>query len=244
MNVFISFSGEGREKYAVKLLKIYSSLGLNCWYDRHELYLGDTLKDTIIENGITKCDYCVLFINKTYLNREWPCEEAKLFLDKYVHSQEQRIFPVLIDVTKEDVLNSKIKDILKIKYQFLNDDTMLEYIAIQMLNCMLHVEIKNQKIKNLNDALQYYKRLSKRSHINIYNALSILSCMPSTDYKSRTAILICLSSELRSSIHENLIDRLSSLLYNDIEINEQIYGIAEAIFIMRTIDISTINMIR
>lgn len=239
MNIFISFSGDGREKYAVNLLKIYSSIGLNCWYDRHELYLGDNLKDTIIKDGIDKSDYCVLFINKTFLNREWPCEEANLFLEKYVNSQEQRIFPILVNVTKEDVINSKINRILEIKYQFLNNDNTLENIAMQMLNVMIHVETKNQAIQKLGDAMDYYKRLSKRSHINIYNALSVLSHVPSTDYKSRTAILLCLSSEIKSMIYDNLLDKLASLLYNDNEINEQIYGIAEALFILRTNNISS-----
>lgn len=238
MNVFISFSGEGREKYAVQLLKIYSSFGLNCWYDRHELHLGDNLKDTIINDGIDKSDYCVLFINKTYLNREWPCEEANLFFEKYVESPEQRIFPILVNVTKDDVANSKISRILEIKHQFLNNDNPLENIAIQMLNCMLHVEIKKQSMHDLDDAMQYYKRLSRRSHINIYNALSILSHIPCTDYKSRSAILMCLSSEIRSTVYDSILDRMASIIYNDNEINEQIYGIAESIFIMRTIDIS------
>lgn len=238
LNIFISFSGDGREKYAVNLLKIYSSMGLNCWYDRHELYLGDNLKNTIIKDGIDKSDYCVLFINKTFLNREWPCEEANLFLKKYVDSQEQRIFPILVNVSKEEVLNSKISRILEIKYQFLNNANTLENIAMQMLNCILHVEIRSQAIQNLDDTIEYYKRLSKRSHINIYNALSVLSHVPSTDYKSRTAILLCLSSGIKSMIYDNMLDKLASLIYNDNEINEQIYGIAEALFILRTNNIS------
>ena len=72
-------------------------------FDEEEIHFVTSklnpLKNTIIKDGIDKSDYCVLFINKTFLNREWPCEEANLFLKKYVDSQEQRIFPILVNVS-------------------------------------------------------------------------------------------------------------------------------------------------
>ena len=238
MNIFLSFSGEGRELYAVKLLDIYSRLGLNCWYDRHELYLGDKLHKTIIENGINNSDYCILLINKNFLNKNWPCEEANSFYERYVDSPSQRIFPILIDITKEDVANSKINRILEIKYQFLNQENSLKNIAIQILNCILHTELLNYRINNMKSALIYYKRLSKHSHMNIYNALKVLSRIGHTDYKSRTAILVCLSNCITSDVYENILDEFSSMLYRDEYINEDFYKIVESIFLLRTSDSS------
>lgn len=236
MNIFLSFSGEGRELYAIEFLDIYSRLGLNCWYDRHELYLGDKLHETIIEKGINKSDYCVLFINKNFLNKNWPCEEANSFYDCYVDSPDQRIFPILIDVTKEDVEKSKISRILEVKYQFLNNDNSLQNIAIQILNCILHVELMKNQIKDMDAVMAYYKRLSKHSHINIYNALKVLSRISNIDYRSRAAILICLSNCIKSDVYENLLDEFSSMLYRDENINEDSYKVIESIFILRTSD--------
>lgn len=241
MNVFLSFSGNGRELYAVKFLDIYSRLGFHCWYDRHELYLGDILRETIIEKGINTCDYCVLFINKSFLNKNWPCEEANRFYDRYVDSPTQRIFPILIDISKEDVEKSKIKRILEVKYQFLNDDNSLQNIAIQILNCIIHFEVLNLKINNMDSAMVYYKRLSKHLHINIYNALKVLSRVNCTDYKSRIAILICLSKCINSDMYENVLDEFSYMLYHDEKINEDAYKFIESIFLLRTSDSEQYN---
>ena len=76
MHIFISFSGAAREEYAIKFLDFFNKYGLKCWYDQHELFLGDDLKRTIIQNGINTADYCILIINKTYLSRNWPAYSA------------------------------------------------------------------------------------------------------------------------------------------------------------------------
>ena len=52
MNIFISFSGEAREQYAIQFMNFFNKFGLHCWYDQHELFLGDMLEKTIIEKGI------------------------------------------------------------------------------------------------------------------------------------------------------------------------------------------------
>ncbi|WP_461256959.1 toll/interleukin-1 receptor domain-containing protein, partial [Treponema sp. R80B11-R83G3] len=82
MNIFISFSGAAREEFAIKFLNLLNKYGLYCWYDQHELLLGDFLDDTITRHGIETAEYCILIINKSYLSREWPCEEAVRLYDK------------------------------------------------------------------------------------------------------------------------------------------------------------------
>ena len=84
MKTFISFSGEARETYAVQFMNFFNKYGLHCWYDYHELFLGDELKKSIVDNGINKVDYCILIINKTYLNRNWPCQEALLLYNRFI----------------------------------------------------------------------------------------------------------------------------------------------------------------
>lgn len=105
MNIFISFSGEARDQYAIPFLNFLNRYGMHGWYDQHELFLGDKLKNTIIKNGINASKYGILFINKTYLDRNWPQEEA---IQLYNNLNINTIFPILLDVTKSDVKNSKI----------------------------------------------------------------------------------------------------------------------------------------
>lgn len=122
MNVFISFSGAAREEFAIKFLNLYNQYGINCWYDQHELFLGDDLKKTIIQKGIETAEYCILIINKTYLSRNWPCQEAIKLYEQLKGKKDSVIFPILLDITKEDIQNSELNFLLNIKYQFYIQD--------------------------------------------------------------------------------------------------------------------------
>ena len=46
MNIFISFSGEAREQYAIQFMNFFNKFGLHCWYDQHELFLGANYAQT------------------------------------------------------------------------------------------------------------------------------------------------------------------------------------------------------
>ncbi len=129
MNIFISFSGTAREEFAIKFLNFYKQYGLNCWYDQHELFLGDELKETITQKGIETANYCILIINKNYLSRNWPCQEAIKLYEQLEIKRDSVIFPILLDITKEDVKNSQLNFFLNIKYQFLHTGESITHIG-------------------------------------------------------------------------------------------------------------------
>lgn len=103
MNIFISFSGTAREEFAIKFLNFYKQYGLKCWYDQHELFLGDELKEAIMQKGIETANYSILIINKSYLSRNWPCQEAIKLYEQFEIKKDSVIFPILLDITKEEV---------------------------------------------------------------------------------------------------------------------------------------------
>lgn len=149
MNIFISFSGTAREKFAIKFLNFYKQYGLNCWYDQHELFLGDELKKTITQKGIETANYSILIINKTYLSRNWPCQEAIKLYEQLEIKRDSVIFPILLDITKEDVKNSQLNFLLNIKYQFLHTGESITHIGLQILNRIFHDITMQSKLKNI-----------------------------------------------------------------------------------------------
>ena len=232
MNIFISFSGVAREEYAIKFLNFFNKYGLKCWYDQHELFLGDNLKYTITQDGINAADYCILIINKTYLSRNWPCEEAKRLYANLKDRKDFAIFPILLDITKEDVKASELNFLLNIKYQFLHTGEDITLIGLQILNRIFHDLALKAKLKTTNDALQYFKRLTRSSSIDIYNALNVVNNFDSTNYKDKAIILICLTNLFNNILYEKTLNQMSYSIYDSKKITFDMYKVVESIFLI------------
>lgn len=232
MNVFISFSGEARDKFAIRFLNFFNKYGIHSWYDQHELLLGDMIKESIIHTGIERVDYCVLIINKTYLDRNWPCEEAKILFKRFEAEKEYVIFPILLDITKKEVQQSCLSFLLQIKYQFLQTGESIEKIGFQILNRIFFDISRKKEIFSLDDSLAYFKRLALNDSINIYNALSTIKNFDETCYREKTIFLICLIRLLDSITYEKTVQEISYKIYNNDLITFDIYKIIESIFLI------------
>lgn len=232
MNIFISFSGQAREEYAIKFLNFFNKYGLHGWYDQHELLLGDVLNETITKEGIERADYCLLIINKTYLARNWPCEEAIRLYNRFKSEQNYVIFPILLDITKEEIKNSKLNFLLQIKYQFLHSGDTIENIGLQILNRIFFDMVRKKAIFSFESALTYFKRLTLSDSINIYNALLAIKDFDETCYREKTIFLICLIRLFRDSPYEKTIHEISYKIYNNDNISFDIYKITESIFLI------------
>lgn len=232
MNIFISFSGTAREEFAIKFLNFYKQYGLNCWYDQHELFLGDELKETITQKGIETANYCILIINKNYLSRNWPCQEAIKLYEQLEIKRDSVIFPILLDITKEDVKNSQLNFFLNIKYQFLHTGESITHIGLQILNRFFHDITMQSKLKNMDDALGYFKRLTLSSNIDIYNALSIVNNFDETNYKDKTILLTCLTKLFGNIQYQKALNKISYAIYDNQPIDFDMYKIVESIFLI------------
>lgn len=232
MNIFISFSGTAREKFAIKFLNFYKQYGLNCWYDQHELFLGDELKKTITQKGIETANYSILIINKTYLSRNWPCQEAIKLYEQLEIKRDSVIFPILLDITKEDVKNSQLNFLLNIKYQFLHTGESITHIGLQILNRIFHDITMQSKLKNMDDALRYFKRLTLSSYIDIYNALSIVNNFDETNYKDKAILLTCLTKLFGNIQYQKALNKISYAIYDNQPIDFDMYKIVESIFLI------------
>lgn len=232
MNIFISFSGVTRDIYAIKFMDFFNKYGLKCWYDQHELFLGDDLKHTIIQNGINTADYCILIINKTYLRKNWPCEEAKRLYENLKARKDFAIFPILLDITKEEIKASELDFLLNIKYQFLHGEEDIIPIGFQILNRIFHDITLKHKLKTINDALDFFKRLTFSSSIDIYNALNVVNHFVDTNYKDKTIILTCLTNLFNNIPYRKTLNQISYSVYDNQQITYDMYKIVESIFLI------------
>lgn len=232
MHIFISFSGAARDEFAIKFLDFFYKYGLQCWYDHHELLLGDILTDTIIKDGIEKAEYCILIINKSFLNSNWPCEEAIRLYSRLEEKKDYVIFPILLDITKDDILNSKLDFVLNVKYQFLKTGESIDAISFQILNRIFFDINRKHNFSSVNDAMRYFKRLSLTDSIDLYNALDAFNSFDETNYRDRSIFLICLIRLFNNNPYDKAIREISYFIFNNKTITFDMFKITESIFLI------------
>lgn len=232
MSIFISFSGMARQEYAIQFMNFFNTHGFKTWYDQHELRLGDDLRKTITSEGIEQATYAVIIINKTFLERPWPCEEAKLLYERFERGENITLFPILLDISKADLAESTLNCFLGIKYQFLTTGETIDSIGFQILNRIFDDILSTKTIRNIDIALDYYNRLTLINSINIFNSLSLIDNFPENDYRSRCIILLCLLGLFRENPYNKVTQNISYMIYNNNKISFDIYKITEAIFLL------------
>ena len=76
---------------------IFSNFGLDVWYDRRNIYLGDNRREKNITYGAENpnVNYAVVFYSENFKNGNICLEEYKILLERY-YKNEIFLFPVFI----------------------------------------------------------------------------------------------------------------------------------------------------
>ena len=242
MQVFLSFSGAKREEYAIHFLNYFSKVGLKCWYDHEELFIGDQLYATIISEGINKSNYGIILIDKSFLERHWPMEEAELLIRKLEYNA---LFPLLLNVTKDEVAKSKIKKILEYKYQFIFKKEDIEHVCDQILNRILHdVVLSECTIKSIEEAIRFFDTSHAFRCIDYRNALHMINSFDTTQYTNKTIAIICLLNTFTEIEYSGVLRYISYKVFEKQVIGFDLYKAAESIFLInlqRKLSISDCN---
>lgn len=100
-DVFISHGSADKAEIAIPLAKLLTAAGLKLWIDRHEIRLGDSLREKIDE-GLAESSYGVVILSPAFFRRRWTRQE----LNGLVAVEEDgttRILPVWHKITKEQL---------------------------------------------------------------------------------------------------------------------------------------------
>lgn len=100
--VFICFSAKDRYNIAQPIVYHLKNYGINVWYDRHEMVMGDDRIKRNIEEGAGKCRYAIIILSSNTLDSICATEEIKILELRY-YKGEVVIFPVLYELKPCDI---------------------------------------------------------------------------------------------------------------------------------------------
>ena len=101
-DVFISHASEDKADFAEPLAKELLKWGLNVWFDKFTLRVGDSLRDSI-ETGLSRSRYGIVIFSKYFLSKNWPkAELSGLFTREMVGHKV--ILPVWHNIDRKSVV--------------------------------------------------------------------------------------------------------------------------------------------
>ena len=100
--IFLCFSVKDRVPLINDFYHFLSNFGLDIWYDRRNIFLGDNRFDTNITLGANNSDinYAIVFYSKNFAKGNICIQEYKV-LEKRYQNNDLFIFPVFIENVPE-----------------------------------------------------------------------------------------------------------------------------------------------
>ena len=100
--LFVCFSAKDRYNIVQSIIYHLKNYGVNIWYDRYEMVMGDNRFKKNIEEGAGKCGYALIILSSNTINSLCATEEIKILESRY-YKNEVTIFPVLYELKPYEI---------------------------------------------------------------------------------------------------------------------------------------------
>jgi hypothetical protein len=100
-DAFISHAREDKAQVVQPLFDELRNRGYRIWYDRYELKLGDSLRESI-ERGLGHSRYGIVVLSMAFLKKRWPRSELDGLLARESAGRKV-ILPIWHEVTEEEL---------------------------------------------------------------------------------------------------------------------------------------------
>ena len=172
--IFICFSAKDRYDIAQPIVYHLKNYGIDVWYDRYEMVMGDNRLKKNIEEGAGTSKYAIIILSSNTITSLCAREEIQILKSRYFKG-EVTIFPVLYELKPLDIppiFNWISKLIFKEANRSTGTLEICNHIACKITCDML----KNCKCKNIYEIIQSNLLLPKsvkhlfESYIKIDNS--------------------------------------------------------------------------
>lgn len=188
--IFLCFAVKDREFFINHLYQYLQNFGMQMWYDRRDIFLGDDRQYTNIELGANNpsVKYAVVVYTDNFANGNICLDEFDILVNRH-KANEIHIFPVFYK-TVPDKIDERFSILKKLVYKCFYNDNDYFAIALHMLAKMTQDELDNSYIqhKTIKDIITNYEDRTdmKYQFLLIYNNIS------ATNYDMRLTALFYL----------------------------------------------------
>lgn len=186
--VFLCFAVKDRLPLINDYYHFLSNFGLDIWYDRRNIYLGDNRNNENIKNGAQNTDvnYAIIFYSDNFKNGNICLEEFDILVDRY-HKKEVFLFPVFI-IKVPTIIDSRFEICKTLVYKQISDQRDFSALSLHIIAKISSDEIRKLKYKTIKDIELYCD--DKTS--TFYKLITEYQNIKKTNYNMRIAFLFSL----------------------------------------------------
>lgn len=217
--VFICFAAEDRYSIAEPLVFHLKNYGINVWYDRQRLVMGDNRIEKNINEGAKKSQYAITIISDNTADSKCAMEELSIIEYRY-RNEEITIFPVLYEIIPQNI-PSKLCWIKELIFKEADRGSGTRDIC-NHIACKVTEDIKQKyKFKTINDILYcesaevpkiIHMLLLKYKEIDISNLISRVTLL-------YTVYLIASENLTENSFDSLLVQSVFERLFSETRLN-------------------------
>lgn len=101
-DAFISHASEDKESFVTPLYEELKKYGLEIWFDKFTLKVGDSLRESV-EAGLATSRFGIVILSPSFFAKNWPQSELNGLFAREMEGQKV-ILPVWHQITKQDLL--------------------------------------------------------------------------------------------------------------------------------------------
>lgn len=102
-HLFLSHASEDKESIVEPLVVELKKCGLEVWYDRFNLKLGDNLR-TELDKALQTCRYGIVILSENFFAKEWTQMELNALLALETSDRRKRILPIRHGLSHQDLV--------------------------------------------------------------------------------------------------------------------------------------------
>lgn len=202
--LFICFAAKDRYDVVQPIVYHLKNYGIDIWYDRYEMVMGDNRFEKNIEEGAGKCRYALIVLSHNTINSLCATEEIAILEERY-YKNEVIIFPVLFKIKPSDV-PSKFQWVKDLIFKEVLSDTGTLEVA-NHIACKITKDIlAHYRYKNILDILSSKKVISKP----IISLLKNYTKIDVANLNSRVALLFAVYTIIVES-HTIIINEINRI---------------------------------
>lgn len=209
--IFLCFSVKDRIPLINDFYNFLSGFGLEIWYDRRNIFLGDNRRWENIENGANNpnVNYAIVFYSENLRKGNICIEEFEILLERY-NKREITIFPVFISTVPEK-LEDKFKICKELVYKQIEDQSYFPALSLHIIAKITYDEVAKMKYSSIKDIEILYDNQSDVFYQLIVEYQNIIK----TNYNMRIAFLYATHLILSHDKQENCFHhRTMSYIYH------------------------------
>ena len=181
--LFICFSAKDRYDIVQPIVYHLKNYGVDVWYDRYEMIMGDNRIKKNIEEGAGTCEYALIILSSNTIDSLCATEEIKILESRY-YKRKVTIFPILYELRPCDI-PPQFKWVNNLIFKEVNRTSgtleICNHIACKITQDIL----KNCKYRTIKEIISSNLSLSKV----VYSLLDRYTKIDNANLNSRVTLL-------------------------------------------------------